>query len=113
MKTTFMVEAQRELTEAASRYSESNPSLGMEFRQAVRRVVALIIANSRIGKPMAAGRAKGLREFVLDRFPYSVVYRIGSAGITIVAISHQQRRAGYWGHRVEEPAPMYSVRLAA
>jgi plasmid stabilization system protein ParE len=85
----------------------------MEFRQAVRRVVALIIANNRIGKPMAAGRGKGLREFVLDRFPYSVVYRIGSAEITIVAISHQQRRAGYWGHRVEEPAPMYSVRLAA
>ena len=108
-----MVEAQRELSEAAVRYSESSPSLGMEFRQAVRRVIAQIIANNRIGKPMTAGRGKGLREFVLDRFPYSVVYRIGSGGITIVAISHQHRRVGYWGRRVEEPAPMYSVRLAA
>ena len=85
----------------------------MDFRREVRRVVALILVNNRMGKSVTAGRAKGLREFGLDRFPYSLVYRIIAGGVTIVAISHQYRRSGYWRNRVEEPVPTYTMGLAA
>jgi plasmid stabilization system protein ParE len=37
-----------------------------------------------------------LRRYLLDRFPYTVLYAIGPANVRIVAISHQHRRPGYW-----------------
>lgn len=113
MRATFLAEAEAELVVAADRYEAANPGLGMNFRRDVRRIVALILTNKRIGKSITAGRAKDLREFGLDRFPYSVVYRIVPGGVTIVAISHQHRRSDYWRNRVEEPVPTYTIELAA
>jgi plasmid stabilization system protein ParE len=45
-----------------------------------------------------AGR-RGERRFVLDRFPYTVLYRVREDHIYITAVAHQSRRPGYWQHR--------------
>jgi plasmid stabilization system protein ParE len=42
---------------------------------------------------------RGERRFVLDRFPYTVHYRVKADHIFITAIAHQSRRPGYWRHR--------------
>jgi toxin ParE1/3/4 len=42
----------------------------------------------------------GTRRYLLRRFPFSVVYRIESARILIVAIAHGSRRPGYWAARL-------------
>lgn len=39
------------------------------------------------------------RRYLLRRFPYSVIYRIGDQGIEIVAVAHGRRRPDYWRHR--------------
>jgi hypothetical protein len=38
----------------------------------------------------------GLRRFRMSRFPYSVVYRVLSESVDVIAIAHQSRREGYW-----------------
>ena len=41
----------------------------------------------------------GTRRYLLRRFPFSVVYRIETSRILIVAVAHGRRRPDYWKHR--------------
>jgi toxin ParE1/3/4 len=42
----------------------------------------------------------GARKFVLQRFPFAVVYRELPSIIQILAIAHGRRRPGYWKDRL-------------
>ena len=41
----------------------------------------------------------GTRRYLLRRFPFAVVYRVGPSTVQVVAISHGKRRPGYWRER--------------
>jgi plasmid stabilization system protein ParE len=43
--------------------------------------------------------ARGERRFVLDRFPYTILYRVREDEVFVTAIAHQSRRPGYWRRR--------------
>jgi plasmid stabilization system protein ParE len=38
----------------------------------------------------------GVRQYLMRRFPYVVVYRETQSSIEIVAVAHGRRRPGYW-----------------
>ena len=42
----------------------------------------------------------GTQRAVLDRYPFSIVYRELLHEIQIVAVAHAKRRPGYWTHRL-------------
>ncbi len=42
----------------------------------------------------------GTRRFVLQRFPFSVVYLDDADFVTIVAVAHSKRKPGYWKDRI-------------
>lgn len=42
----------------------------------------------------------GTRRFVMQRFPFSVVYLDDSELVTIIAVAHSKRRPGYWKNRL-------------
>jgi toxin ParE1/3/4 len=42
----------------------------------------------------------GTRRVVLDRYPYSIVYRDLLEEIQIVAVAHAKRRPSYWANRL-------------
>jgi toxin ParE1/3/4 len=42
----------------------------------------------------------GTRRFVLQRFPFSVVYLDDRDLVTIIAVAHSKRKPGYWKGRV-------------
>jgi toxin ParE1/3/4 len=42
----------------------------------------------------------GTRRYLLRRFPFSVVYRVESRRILMVAVAHARRRPGYWKSRL-------------
>jgi plasmid stabilization system protein ParE len=42
----------------------------------------------------------GTQRVVLDRYPYSIVYRELLQEIQIVAVAHAKRRPGYWSSRL-------------
>jgi toxin ParE2 len=113
MKVRFLPAAVLELEAAADDYEEARPNLGSEFRREVRSIVALIERHHRIGPSVSSGTKTALREFLLDRFPYRLIYGIDANDIIIVALAHQHRRSGYWRGRVEESPPVYAIPHAA
>ncbi|CAN5388879.1 hypothetical protein BH09SUM1_BH09SUM1_23550 [soil metagenome] len=42
------------------------------------------------------------REFILEVFPYSLIYEIIEDRIVILALAHHKRRPGYWRGRVRD-----------
>jgi plasmid stabilization system protein ParE len=42
----------------------------------------------------------GTRRFVLDRFPFSIVYLDTDELVNIVAVAHAKRKPGYWKGRL-------------
>jgi len=114
MKARFLPAAMFDLESAADNYESEGPGLGSEFRQEVRSIVELIERHHRIGPSINAGTKTPLREFLLDRFPYRLIYSIDANRILIVAVAHQHRRLGYWRGRVEDSAAAYKItRIAA
>jgi plasmid stabilization system protein ParE len=92
---TFHREADQELTEAEAWYYERSEiaahAFALEIDHAIRS-----IAEAPLRWPK--GR-RGERRFVLDRFPYTVLYRVRDDHVFITAVAHQSRRPGYWRHR--------------
>jgi len=45
----------------------------------------------------------GTRRYLLRRYPFSIIYRVESGRILIVAVAHGHRRPGHWKSRVPMP----------
>jgi len=91
----FHAEADQELTEAKAWYSERSEVAAQAFALDIDHAVRSI-AEAPLRWPV--GR-RGERRFVLDRFPYTVMYRVRADHVFITAVAHQSRRPGYWRHR--------------
>lgn len=90
-------EAEGELGAAAVYYAEhANQSIASAFVTEFERVLALLVANQRLGTPAD----EGLRVYPFRRFPYSLVYREDSAGPQVYAVAHQHREPDYWRERL-------------
>jgi toxin ParE1/3/4 len=42
----------------------------------------------------------GTRKFVLQRYPFAIIYREKETVIQVLAIAHGRRRPGYWNERL-------------
>lgn len=98
MNYEFHPEAEQEFYEAAIRYQSDVPALGRRFRDEVERVIQLLLQHPEMG----ASVDENLRQFVLRRFPFSVVYAVIVDRIYIVAIAHGRRESRYWRARVKD-----------
>ena len=76
-------------------YRERNPDAAeaflTEFDRALRR-----IAEAPERWPVVEA---GWRRFVLRRFSFSIVYRVQSGQVEVLAVAHGRRRPGYWRDR--------------
>jgi toxin ParE1/3/4 len=95
MNYEFHPEAEEELIEEAARYESEVPGLGARFGGEVNRAIELLLENSKIGSPLDGE----LRNFVLRRFPHSVIYTVIGDTLFIVAVAHGSRKPGYWRSR--------------
>ena len=44
--------------------------------------------------------SRGARKYLLERFPYVVIYRpVGDDEVEVVAVAHHKRRPRYWTER--------------
>ena len=90
-------EAETELGDAAVYYAEyANKSIASAFVTEFERVLALLVANQRLGSQTE----DGLRAFPFRRFPYLLIYREDSAGPQVYAVAHQHREPDYWRDRL-------------
>jgi plasmid stabilization system protein ParE len=95
MRVSFHPEAFREVEEAQSWYENRSYLAAAGFLHelsiALRRV-----ADAPHRYPVAL---HGTRRILMERFPFSVVFRSTDDQVVVVAIAHQKRRPGYWTSR--------------
>jgi plasmid stabilization system protein ParE len=91
----FHPEAQAEYEAAIAWYHVRSPRAALRFEAEVERVSETISTN-----PEFFSRYdEQFRFALLERFPYSLVYRIEPAAIHIIAVAHSSRAPDYWRHR--------------
>ena len=95
MPVRFHPAARRELREAKLWYEERSPLSAAAFAREVAAAVSRL-AEAPMRYPQAE---HGTRRISLDRFPYTIFYRVGVEETIIVAVAHQKRRPGYWRDR--------------
>ncbi len=88
--------AERELDEAVEFYEAESVEIADTFFAEVEANVEFICERPLLGSPGVAGT----RRKVLQRFPYTLIYRVAESEIQIYAVAHHRRRPGYWLKRV-------------
>ena len=87
--------AEQELLEARDFYNDRNPSLGLRFLEDVENVITRLQQNPLLGKTVRPN----IRETLLRRFPYRLLYGVEETEIVIVAVAHFKRQPMYWSGR--------------
>jgi toxin ParE1/3/4 len=91
-------DADEELIDEIARYELRREGLGTEFLTAVREAVRLITQNPSAWQ--ASEYAPDVRRFVMERFPFTIVYTELAEEILIIAVAHTSREPGYWRRRL-------------
>lgn len=92
-------EAEAELWEAVRFYEEQQTGLGTSLLLETR---AALHAIQTAPKRWPA-KERGMRRYLLNRFPFFLHYRLEPARIRVVAFAHAHRRPGYWADRLQRP----------
>jgi len=85
-----------ELKSAVEWYLERSETAADEFVAEVDRAITLVIESPRrwpIGED-------NTRRYVLQRFPFAIIYREKDSVAQILAFAHGHRRPGYWKERL-------------
>jgi toxin ParE1/3/4 len=88
--------AWQELEEADSWYFSHSFEVSLDFLNDLHDAVDEIAVAPR----RWSAYLYGTRRFVIQRFPFSVIYLDDPDLITIIAVAHSKRRPGYWKDRL-------------
>jgi plasmid stabilization system protein ParE len=92
----FLTPAEEEMTEAALFYEAASSQLGSDFLDDVQKAVDRLREFPQAGEAITSG----VRQTLLHRFPFSLIYTIEANVIVVIAVAHHGRRSGYWQSRV-------------
>ncbi|MCA9717184.1 MAG: type II toxin-antitoxin system RelE/ParE family toxin [Myxococcales bacterium] len=88
---------------AARTYRSRTPELGEAFVHDLERAISKI-AEAPTRWPVCREDARA-RRLVLERFPFTVVYRVQRDAPIVIAVAHNRRRPGFWRDRLRAPPP--------
>jgi toxin ParE1/3/4 len=77
-------------------YMERSILAASKFAAAVNRAMDMIVE---VPQRWPTG-SYGTRRFLLQKFPFAIVYRELPTVIQMVAIAHTRRKPGYWKQRI-------------
>jgi len=97
MRLEFHPEAELELIEAALHYELEVPGLSERFESEIRRATDLLLEHPEMGRPVDPN----LRQFVLPRFPFTLIYSVTAEVLRIQVVAHERRQPGYWRTRID------------
>ena len=99
MELAFSTLARDELVEAKRYYNQIQAGLGDQFQReaeiAANRIVEYLLAWQYELAPF--------RRFLLNRFPYKMLYVVENERILVIAVSHQHRKPDYCIDRIQTP----------
>jgi plasmid stabilization system protein ParE len=92
----FHPEAKEDFRDALRWYRARSAIASTEFRKTVSGAIRSVAQSSQL----CPKYLYGTRRFVIQRFPFSVVYLDDPDLVTIIAVAHSKRKPGYWKHRL-------------
>jgi plasmid stabilization system protein ParE len=95
-KVEFHEEAALEYEAAVGWYLERSVLAASKFVDSISRGMDMI---AEAPHRWLAG-SHGTRRFLLQRFPFAIVYRELPTTIQVLAIAHARRKPGYWKQRI-------------
>lgn len=91
-------DAEVEADEAFEWYWNQSYESAVAFDQELRSAYSFIQTHPKACSPYMLGT----RRILLDRFPFSIIFRERLHDIQIIAIAHAKRRPGYWLKRLKQ-----------
>lgn len=88
--------AQQEFDEAVDWYDQQSGGLGARFTRAVRTVLERIRERPELHAVVEAD----VRQAIVPKFPYSILYRIRANDIVVIAVFHSSRDPVVWQRRM-------------
>lgn len=98
MRLIYHPDAEAELVAAARFYQQQVPGLGAEFLAAIDGAIGVIQDVLDRWKIVE----KGVRRYLVSRFPYGIYYRMLPGEVRILAFKHHSRHPGYWRGRLAD-----------
>lgn len=93
-------EADAEITDAAVWYEKRLPGLGFRFLDAVQSAFGTIERHPGVGTPVVgADPSLETRTFLVETFPYVVIYVELADVISVIKVSHGRKSERYWRRR--------------
>jgi toxin ParE1/3/4 len=90
-------ESRPESQEAIDWYWNRSRAAALDFSEELKAALAQLRKAPQTCPPFM----HGTRRAILNRYPFSVVFRERLHDIQIIAIAHAKRRPGYWAKRVK------------
>lgn len=84
----FTRRAIRKIADAEEYIAQDNPQAAKKVAQYIYAAAESLESFPMLGR---IGESAGVRELVLDKYPYSIVYRLVAAKIIILSVVHQSR----------------------
>ncbi|MBI2440315.1 MAG: type II toxin-antitoxin system RelE/ParE family toxin [Lentisphaerae bacterium] len=88
-----------EMEHSRAWYEQRAEDLGTEFLVEVERAIQMV-RDSPLIWPFR-NEDRGIRRYLVHRFPYGVVYRVSNQIIQVIAVMHLRRHPDYWQGRVQ------------
>lgn len=87
--------AEAEYEQALGWYLDRSPQAAARFEAAFAEAIEAIRSH-----PLMFPRCDEVHRYLLlERFPYSLIYRVDGDAAQLLAVAHSRRRAGYWSGR--------------
>ena len=96
MKLEIHPEAADETAEAALFYKRRDVEVSRRFRTEVYAAIERARSQPLVYRVFE----DDLRKVRVERFPYSVIFRLTADTLQVLAIAHASREPGYWKQRV-------------
>jgi plasmid stabilization system protein ParE len=88
--------ARKDIKAAHAWYSRQSAQASDDFYEELLPAIERVHRKPRQHTPYLYGAMR----FVLNQFPFSIVYRELLQEIQIIAVAHAKRRPGYWASRL-------------
>ena len=95
IKYRYLSPARGELRNAALYYRERSRLVALSFLRSVQDAIDQIVEFPE-SAPVIRGQVRGK---TVSRFPYTLMYRVESNVILVLAVAHQRQRPEYWFDR--------------
>jgi plasmid stabilization system protein ParE len=106
MNYRFLLEARWDLFDADDWYNGQLPGLGVLFTDQVEDRVREIAARPRLyGRVDPPVRGREVRQALVRRFPFTVIYEVAANEVIIVAVIHVRSSGRRWRRRLSSRQP--------